>query len=262
MNILILYSGGLDSLIMKRYAEVKYPEAKVHCVFYDIGQEYVEKERAALPPFVEQRVLPWLTSESKIFGKEGTVSGQIFIPGRNLLLAVAAACQFLPDEIWLGALLGETHEASTDKNWTFLKKTTDVLQYVLSPFDAAPKVRFPLAEDGLNKLTATQWALENGITADQIHNSSSCLSGEPGRCGRCVVCLRRWGIFNQLGIPETYNVDPLQTDEMRAMVNEMTMGSHYDEHRCSEILPALPKSYFVCDDEDDFSDSDWGGVDG
>jgi 7-cyano-7-deazaguanine synthase in queuosine biosynthesis len=244
MNILILYSGGLDSLIMKRYAEVMYPDATVTCVFYDIGQAYAAKERAALPDYVIQRELPWLGHDFEGQSKEGSdsVSGNIFIPGRNMLLATAAACMYLPDEIWMGALLGETHGESTDKNYTFLEKINDTLRYVLSPFKRS--IRFPLADEGLNKLTATKWALDNGVTEAQIKHSSSCLSGEAGNCGKCVVCLRRWGIFRQLGIAqEQYNVDPVETKELRDMVTAMTCGDHYDEHRLSEIIPALPDGY-------------------
>ncbi len=246
MNILILYSGGLDSLIMKRFAEHYYPDAVVTSVFFDIGQPYAAKERAALPDYVIQRELPWLAHDFEGQSKEGSdsVSGNIFIPGRNLLLATAAACMYLPDEIWMGALLGETHAESTDKNYVFLDKINDTLRYVMAPFKRNIKVRFPLADAHHNKLTATRWAYEHGVTEAQIKHSSSCLSGEAGNCGKCVVCLRRWGIFRQMGFTqEQYNVDPLETRELRDMVNAMTCGDHYDEHRRSEILPALPDGY-------------------
>lgn len=247
MNILILYSGGLDSLIMARVAEVFYPEAKVTKVFYDIGQPYAAKEIAALPSDVIQRQLPWLSPEFTPVGKSGSASGDIIIPGRNLLLATAAACMFLPDEIWMGALCGEMHAGSTDKNYRFLNKLNETLEYVLKPFykGAPALVRFPLADKGFNKLRAVEWALKNGITEAQIKASSSCLSGEPGNCGRCVVCLRRWGIFRQVGIKqEQYNVDPLTTPELRELAHAMVTGTHYDEDRTSEILPALPEDYF------------------
>lgn len=239
MKIAILFSGGLDSLIMKRWAEVKYPNAEVVCVFYDIGQEYLEKELAALPDYVIQRKLDWLGGSSGE-SKEGSSSGNIYIPGRNLVLATNVACAFLPDQIWMGALLGETHDTATDKNWTFLSMASETLSYVLSPFKpSGVTVHFPLAEGGLNKLTATQWALENGVSKEAIVNSSSCLSGEAGKCGHCVVCFRRWGIFKQLGLHEDYNVHPLSVEANQKIIEEMRNGDYYDEHRKMEILPAL-----------------------
>lgn len=238
MKIVILYSGGLDSLVMKTMADKEYPDAEVHCVFYDIGQEYADKEKAALPSYVEQRSLPWLQG-TEALGKMESHSGNIYIPGRNLVLATVAACQLLPDQIWMGALLGETHSAATDKNFEFLARTNQTLNYVLSPFLQSVEVRFPLAEAGFSKLTATKYALDNGIPPETLKATSSCLSGEPGNCGHCVVCLRRWGIFKQLGFSEEYNIHPLEVPENQRMIYEMLTGDYYDHHRKAEILPAL-----------------------
>lgn len=241
MKILILYSGGLDSLIMKRWAEVHYPDAEVVCSWYDIGQEYNDKERAVLPPFVEQLKLDWLSTDTVAQGKDGSASGNIYIPGRNLVLATAGACKHLPDEVWMGALQGEVHDKATDKNWEFIARASDTLSYVLSPFKpTGVKVKFPLASAGLNKLTATKWALENGVSRETIVHSSSCLSGERGNCGTCIVCFRRWGIFRQLGLHESYNKHPLHSEENLNVAIEMMYGTHYDDDRKAEILPALP----------------------
>lgn len=241
-KILILYSGGLDSLIMKRFAEVNYPLAEVTCVWYDIGQEYARKEEAVLPDFVIKHKFDWLDAQTTAASKEGSASGNIYIPGRNLVLAVAAACKYLPDEVWLGALAGETHDQATDKNYDFLKYLNRTLGYVLSPFTTSIKARFPLAGAGFNKLRAVKWATENGVSNEAILKSSSCLSGETGNCGKCIVCFRRWGIFKQLGIPaEHYNVHPLECQSNWDVIEEMMFGTHYDDERKSEVMPAVPE---------------------
>ena len=259
MNITILYSGGLDSRIMYHMAKVRRPNDNIRCLWFDIGQPYNKKEFNALPEFVEKRKLEWLSrldesgnwvsddSVSGIKGK-GNETGQIYIPGRNAVLITLAACLTLADEVWLGALLGETHENATDKNEEFLHRIQSMLTYTLSPFrpkDNPVKIRYPLAEFGLNKLTSVKWALDHGLPISEILKTSSCLSGEPGNCGKCVVCFRRWGIFKQLGFSEQYNVDPLSVEENKAIVREMLKGdsSYYDQHRRQEILPALPQNF-------------------
>lgn len=254
-SVAILYSGGLDSLIMRHYADVH--SYKVRCLWYDIGQPYNEKELAALPSFVERRTLEWLTplagnsTVSPVDGikGKGNETGQIYIPGRNAVLVTAAACMTLADEIWLGALLGETHKAATDKNEEFRALVSSMLEYTLKPFrqDRLDPIRvnFPLAEAGFNKLTSVAWALKTGLSKGQILSTSSCLSSEPGNCGHCVVCLRRWGIFSQLGFSEEYNVPPLEQDSNLKILDEMMRfeQSYYDDHRKSEILPALTPEF-------------------
>lgn len=255
-RIAILYSGGLDSRIMQHMAEIERPNEYTKCVWFDIGQPYNEKEFNALPDFVEKRKLEWLQrldsdgqwmpnkgNDTGIKGK-GNETGQIYIPGRNAVLITQIACLTLADEVWLGALLGETHDKATDKNDTFREKIQDMLSYVLAPFrEGKPpvKVRYPLAEAGFNKLTSVKWAIDTGLSISEVLKTSSCLSGEPGNCGKCVVCFRRWGIFTQLGFSENYNVDPLTVPENMAIVKEMLKGddSYYDHHRRSEIIPAL-----------------------
>lgn len=250
IDILILYSGGLDSFIMYEYAKAKHPTYNIKCVYYDIGHPYAEKEMKALPDFVEIRKLDWLNVEDNTTGKGG-LSGNIFIPGRNMLLATAAACQFLPKVIWMGALAGETHEQSTDKNYKFLEHINTTLKYVLRPyyeyavddFNTYPSVTFPFADEKWSKKDIVNYALSIGISPDRLMKTSSCLSGGKGNCGKCVVCFRRYGIFAQFCFTEQYNTHPLDVLNNWLIVREMITGTHYDEYRKQEIMPTIMKIF-------------------
>jgi 7-cyano-7-deazaguanine synthase in queuosine biosynthesis len=246
MKICILYSGGLDSIIMHHWAKINYPEAEILLNYYDLGQDYNFKELAVLPSEVKIRTLDWL--EGTYFSKENTQN--IMIPGRNLALATLVACQELPDKIWMGALKGEIHEEATDKNFQFKELINKTLGYVLSPYNKRPEVEFPLAEAGFGKFEATEWYLNNQGDIPTLINSSSCLSAEStsncDNCGLCIVCLRRWGIFSQLGLTECYIHHPIEemTVDNKAMIKEMLKGEeglpcHYDHFRRREIIPAL-----------------------
>lgn len=240
---LILYSGGLDSLVMARLAEIE--GRNVIKVFFDIGQPYVDHERSQLGPDVRQHRIDWLRMDDVpgAVAKSGSGSGAIFIPGRNAVMAVVAASIYLPDQIWVGALLGEMHGASTDKNDTFKDKINDLLGYVLKPFSkmfsAGPRVVFPLADKGFGKFEAVRWGLENGISKEAMLKSRSCLSASEQPCGECVVCVRRWGIFGQFGMAEDYLVSPLQSPVAKALLVTMVTSGHYDEYRKREIFPYL-----------------------
>lgn len=245
MKIGLLYSGGLDSFILFHYAKKHYPDAEIKCIYFDIGQEYAPKEIATLPDFVQVKKVDWLETGEELVGKSDSKSGNIIIPGRNAVLATLMASLELPDEIWLGALLGETHAGSTDKNFIFIEKMNDMLSYVHSPFKPEGiKLRFPLAEDGMGKFESVKWALDNGLDISKLMATSSCLSGEKGNCGYCVVCCRRWGIFGQLGYQEEYNTHPVDVVRNLEMILEMIKGErgekcHYDEYRRREIMPMV-----------------------
>ena len=252
-KITILYSGGLDSFIMKKLAETMGNEVKL--VHYDIGQPYSEKEMNAIQNSgfdVEIRKLDWLNVNDTTTGKDGTNSGAIFIPGRNMALASMVACTDLPDEVWMGGLKGEDHAKSTDKNQTFIDKTNEQWSYVFSQYDTIPKLVFPFLKEEWGKFEAVEWAYtEGGATKEELLRTSSCLSGEPGNCGHCVVCARRKYIFKQLGFEETYNQDPLTGEDNLKMFISMLENpngeGHYDKYRIREIVPGLHMEFGTTD---------------
>lgn len=249
-KVVILYSGGLDSFVMWKLAEKEGYDYKL--VHFDIGQPYNKKELDAINSLVgdiiEIRKVDWIEKEDDIKNK-GNESGNIFIPGRNLTLASLAASIYLPDEIWLGALMGEIHNYATDKNMEFIKRTNETFEYVFSPFERQPKVVFPLVDRKLGKYEEVKWLLDNDIPTEDILKTSSCLSGEEGKCGTCVVCCRRHYIFKGLGFDEKTNRHPLENPENVKMIIKMidneinNSNDHYDEYRRKEILPGLCKEY-------------------
>jgi len=249
-KIVILYSGGLDSFIMKKLAESKGYETKL--VHFDIGQGYSKKEMDAIHNSgydVEIRKVDWLRPQQELSGKQENNSGNIFIPGRNLILSSLAASIYLPDEVHMGGLKGEDHAGATDKTKTFIDKTNDTWSYVYSPFDTIPKLVFPLVDQNWGKFEAVKWLYENDhATKEEILSTSSCLSdSESKNCGTCVVCCRRKYIFKQLGFEEEYENEPLTGKDNLNMIIEMLKTDpntpdnevHYDKWRRREIIPGL-----------------------
>ncbi|QFR56590.1 hypothetical protein CPT_Mendera_041 [Stenotrophomonas phage Mendera] len=202
-KILILYSGGLDSMMMEKLAQWTNPTAEITCVFYEHGQDSLEAEIAALPWYVKRRKIDWLDGDVKAVPKKSDpFAGAIYIPGRNLVFAVTAASQFLPDEIWMGTLFDECNEQATDKNNIFLEKTNAVLKYVLSPF-GNPVVKFPFVERGWTKTDALGWLLARGVVSkEDIAKTTSCWHNDGLPCGECKQCLKRALIMDQFDIYE------------------------------------------------------------
>lgn len=206
-KIVICYSGGLDSMMMVALAKHRHPDAEIICLFFDHGQDSAEAEIAALPSFVKVRVVDWLDHEVRAVPKKSDpFAGPIYIPGRNLVFGALAACQYLPDEVWMGTLWDECNEQATDKNLVFLDKLNDTLKYALSPFTNSTRVVFPFVDAGWTKTEALRYLLNVGaVSKDDIAKTTSCwhnVTGTP--CGLCKQCVKRALIMNQFGIVEKH----------------------------------------------------------
>jgi 7-cyano-7-deazaguanine synthase in queuosine biosynthesis len=246
MKISVLYSGGLDSFIMYHMAKLQHPNDEVVAIYYDHGQPVAEKEIANLPDFVEVRKVDWLSQEKTPIAQPGRREGAIMIPGRNLVFGTLIACQELPDEIWMGALKGETHEKGTDKNYTFLEHLNTTINYVLGPFKhhSPIKARFPLADAGLDKLGEVVWALDNGLTQEDLLSTRSCHDGDSDACGQCIQCIKRWAVFGECGFEEQYDVHPLESEFGKQFVYDMlncALGNddYYGEETRAEMIPFI-----------------------
>lgn len=221
-KICILFSSGLDSVIMRHYAKVKYPEAEVKCIYYKHGADAEDSEIKNLPSYVEVRTVDWLNEKCRPLVKASDpTAGPIYIPGRNLVFATLAACQELADEIWLGTLVDEAHPKATDKNEEFRTQASDTLSYVLSPFIDKVILRFPFVEEKWTKVESVRWALDNNLPKQEILDSVSCWYHANGQaCGKCRMCFRRQLVFRLNGLEEECAVNPLSSPEALQMVKD------------------------------------------
>lgn len=246
MKIAVLYSGGLDSYIMYHMAKKTHPNDEIICIYYDHGQPVAKREIENLPDFVKIKKVQWLDENNGPIAQPGRREGAIMIPGRNLVFGVLLACQELPDEIWMGTLHGETHEKGTDKNYIFLKYLNETINYVLGPFKyfSPIQVKFPLADSKLNKLEEVRWALNNGISKEDLIKTRSCHNGDTDRCGACIQCIKRWAVFGECGFTEDYDIHPLDSDFGRVFVYDLincAVGNdnYYSEETREEMMPFI-----------------------
>ncbi|MCK5020085.1 MAG: 7-cyano-7-deazaguanine synthase [Candidatus Peribacteraceae bacterium] len=213
-KITILYSGGLDSYLMYHWAKIHQPTAEVECIFYQHGQESEQAEIDVLPDFVKVRKIDWLGKDIQpVAKKSDPFAGAIYIPGRNLVFGVLAACQSLPDEIWMGTVWDEDNQQATDKNDRFKTVTSSLISYVLSPFTDAVEIKFPFVEAEMTKEDLVRWALTNGITKEQLINDTvSCWNQVDDKpCGACKQCTKRMLVFGLNGFSEPYNIHPMKS---------------------------------------------------
>lgn len=221
MKIAVLYSGGMDSRILYHYAKVKYPEAEVTAIYWEYGHKADRFEIEHLPKFVEVRKVDWLNLPVKGSYLDITGDGEAsYIPGRNLVFAVLTACQELADEVWLGSLVNENHEHNTDRNWKFQELLSKTLTYVLSPVLPKCIIRTPLAEAGLDKISEIEWALDNGLTQEDLLSTWSCYKLNDNTesnlpCGKCGQCFRRKVILGIFGMAEEMQENPIHNIDVK-----------------------------------------------
>lgn len=247
MNIVILYSGGLDSLMMEKLAKRDFPDANVIGLFFNHGQDSVDREIKHLPDWVKVKNLDWLGDEIKPRSKKSDpFAGAIYIPGRNLVFSVLAACYYQPDEIWLGTLADENNKDATDKNHVFIRKTEDVLDYVLSPFLDHVKIVFPLADRGWTKTDAVRSLLESGhLSVEEILRTSSCWFHTTSKpCGYCKQCLKRALVLRNFGITEEHEsyhpLDIKNVECLKMMVDyENKENPNADEVAMQRLIAAF-----------------------
>lgn len=112
-SILLLLSGGYDSLALGGYLRLTEPDSPIAAaLFFDYGQAASEEERAAAASWCERNSIPFLSHEIDIDGVDQSMNigegapGPRVVPGRNLIfvaLAVAAAVNLGAQRILIGA---------------------------------------------------------------------------------------------------------------------------------------------------------------
>lgn len=224
MKICILYSGGLDSFLMYKWAKIYNPLDDIVCVYYKHGAESEAQEILRLPSFVDVRAVDWLGDKIKPQPKKSDpFAGAIYIPGRNMVFATLAASQELANEIWMGTLYDEDNSQATDKNEKFRSDTSSLLSYVLSPFVDSVNIRFPFVDAKMSKLQTVAWALENDVSKEELLSTTSCwhnVSGVP--CGNCKQCAKRMLVFELNGIKEEFMVHPTESSQKDNMIAYVT----------------------------------------
>jgi 7-cyano-7-deazaguanine synthase in queuosine biosynthesis len=190
----ILYSGGLDSLLLWR----RYPTALL--VHFDYGQPYEAAERQAM------------SAQAAAFGLSPVLLSRLpaqaaeadgFVPFRNLLLAVAAFAVTSADEVMLGGVRGES---SPDKSAAFLRAASRAASKAMGD---RRKVSAPLrSRTKAAHLRSLVDEIGRRRAQRYIDLTTSCYRGTRPGCGECTACFRRWVAVTLAGLRDDFLSDP------------------------------------------------------
>lgn len=238
----LLYSGGLDSYITYYYLKVKR-NINVLPVYFNISNSYSW--------FEEDHVMN--LDEFKVFIDPSISLGELecidyHIPMRNVILMIMAAIKYSPN-VFIGSLYDDN---SPDGNEQIFTKVCSLLNEVEghAGYKYEYKVSAPLREDGIRKVQACKWFVDNiNIAKILTKNTASCFSpllnddihhyvtfedGEEyksNHCYSCQCCFRRNAALFGVGIEL-----PFINRDMVDSYEKSFKEGHYDDIRADISL--------------------------
>jgi len=228
-NMVLLYSGGLDSYIAWEW--LKRPKT-FYCA---IGHRYQDFELAAI-----QETIP-LTVVDHSFNLGSWEEPDANVPMRNALLCMAAAhanSHLNPLDIILVVQRGEM--TIPDRTETFcnsigalLTNLNERMIWVTSPFFH------------LTKTQMVEWYVQSGFPVEALLKTRSCFNGDEKKpCGACGACFRRWVSLTNNGIKEEHVNDITKWSGIKTYIRKMQAGE-YDELRTKETMEALKLHHLI-----------------
>ncbi|CDT54156.1 hypothetical protein VCR15J2_390137 [Vibrio coralliirubri] len=245
MKIVVLVSGGMDSTILTHFTKVNYPEAEVVLLHYDYGHPFEFKERQSLPKGTVIRKFEWLNPNEPYLVSE---SDEAHLPGRDFAMIAQAMIQENPDRIFLGLLYGEMN-SYLDQSYEFYYRLNHLLS-IVSPTGKRVEVEAPLEAIGFDKLKAAKWAIDNGMTVEELKDSSSCMHHEHKKCGKCHVCIKRWAVFSAIGLKDFDETNPMNCYEIVEQLSMDYSAIRFEgtERAQNDVVCRGVESYFGCDE--------------
>lgn len=191
MTVVVLVSGGIDSLVMSKI--IAEQKEELIPIFIDYGQLARDKEWAACQNVFKESNLPAPTKvDLSGYGKlmptgitdpTKDIHEQAFLPGRNLLFLIVASsyAHFRGAKKVAIGLLTEKFHIFPDQTGRFIVNTNIAANEALNDDIAivTPLINFTKSE--VIEL-AKRYKLP-------IEKTYSCHSGKNTYCGKCISCL-------------------------------------------------------------------------
>lgn len=237
MTHVLLASGGMDSFLAW-YLYNNSSRDPITNVFVNLGQKYVDRERAALHRLrgaSRDFVLAECTGAQ--IGAYELASG--IIPHRNAELVLCAA------QYGTRILMGVVRdEINSDKSPEFMAAMATVLcindrpQYWNQDEGKIYTVESPVRHQTKSELLADYLEAEGNPAT--VMMTRSCYANLDTHCGACPSCWKRWVALRNNGLDdrETFATDPLKWGESSGAIQK-ARDSTYAPARSREILKAV-----------------------
>jgi len=187
-DVVVLFSGGLDSYAALISVLKAYNRERVKVVFCDLEQTYYQKEYEAVKKLCEIHGLSdSLVIDDSLFNIGKFEEKDANIPLRNLFLMSVAALHIESDFGTIVIQNIQKGETGPDRNIDFNVDVSSIISrglekavFIVSPFENKTKQEI------------VKYLIENLVEPLTIFHTVSCFSPEEGHCGECPACFRRF----------------------------------------------------------------------
>ena len=227
-KIVVLNSGGFDSVLMAHVVREEYPDTEIHDLFFDYGQKSVQQERECSTKvseklgFVHHEIkLPTLTWSSSDFYNDGFSGANEYLEMRNLIF-LSYALSFCESQgcshLYLAVLksLGyyDTSEAFIEKVNSI---ANDIGVHIVTPFSKA------------EKLDLDMLAFKYEIGENEFFSCDNPVDGKP--CGKCPDCVVLKEVFSHVKLNTPAKVWCKKFDPNNELFQDLIKKSPVDEIR-------------------------------
>lgn len=244
MKDLLLFSGGMDSLIAWEY--LKRPD----CLYIDMGHKYANVEKAAVLKLMRSYIGEKCNigiADFKLLGNFETEDATI--PLRNLYFAMIGVNSGY-DRIWI--IVQKDEMNIPDRTYTFFIKASALLT-MLSGRDIF--VGTPFKQ--MDKTDMVKWYVKSGKDIEKLKMTWACYHPEEFKgpwdprvgattvyrpCANCPACFRRFVAMKLNGIEEEWHGSLLKSDIVKTYLERAKKGKNYSAERNKRILDALEVS--------------------
>lgn len=229
MTSVMLYSGGMDSLIMSHVFNVDV------CLYVDVGGQYSAKEIQSCGDYKKLKI-------KKLDIGEYELKDSLILPNRNAYFCLLAS--HYGETIYLGATDGDR---STDKDEGFIERMESLLNHMNKPQHWTKgktyKVLTPFMDQ--TKTEMVRLYLDTGGSIPKLLNSISCYNPYVKQCGICKPCARKWVALKNNGLgmeaSKIFPIDPSMyfTDDI---LKQCELGLYRGPKEDADILKAMGRN--------------------
>jgi 7-cyano-7-deazaguanine synthase in queuosine biosynthesis len=223
MRPVLLFTGGIDSTIAYYWLKERNPLL----LYFPLSHRYEKAELRAIDNFQPRIVHKGPNLHLGYFERPDG-----WIPGRNLVLAVAAANY--GDEIYLISQKGE--DTTEDRNPIFYQMTS---QFLTTLFKKEKTLQTLFSD--MTKQDMVKWYLDNNHPVEVLTSAYSCFKGKQEHCFECPACFRRFVAFsyNNLNIFSEEQIQKLMKWPGTKEYYQKMIDAKYEAKRTIQTLQVL-----------------------